>query len=704
MGSGNEKQKAGAQGNAKLADLERDRVRDDGTELTTDQGLLFPHTDDSLKVGPRGSTLLEDFHFREKVTRFDHERIPERVVHARGSGAHGVFRLHESLADLTTAEFLCDTSLETPVFVRFSTVQGSKGTADTVRDVRGFATKFYTRQGNFDLVGNNFPIFFIQDGIKFPDFVHAVKPEPHNQIPEGASAHDTFWDFCGLVPESAHMVMWLMSDRAIPRSFSTMEGFGVHTFRLIDAKGRSTFVKFHWKPVLGVQSLVWDEAQKIAGKDNDFNRRDLWESIENGIFFEYDLGIQVVDEKMAKDIGMDLLDATKIVPEEIAPVRRVGRMTLNRNPDNFFAETEQVAFCVANVVPGIGFTDDPMLTARLFSYLDTQIIRLGGPNHVQLPINRPIAPVHNHQQDGYGQHRIPTTRANYHPNSLAKGCPALPSIARGAYFEYPEELSGRKTRERSPTFADHFTQAAMFYHSMAEWEKEHIRDAYGFELSMVEHEHVRDRYVNEILANIDTDLAKAVAEQVGVSFTSTKKTTKPKITSPALSMESSPKGMLKGKRVAILIAPGAEVAQVTALWNELKLEGAVPELVGPFLGEIVPGAPKATKTLFNSASALFDAVCVPGGKVSVQALRARKDAAPFIQEAFRHAKPIGAIAEGADFVEGVIAEDLGDASKGQLPGVVTARGGEIATFPKAFTKALGQYRFWERSKLVPPRA
>lgn len=703
--------KHGKQGNStgrgadeKLADLERDRVYDDGTTLTTDQGLPIPHTDDSLKAGERGPTLLEDFHLREKLTRFDHERIPERVVHARGSGAHGVFRLTEPLADWTTAEFLCDTSIETPVFVRFSTVQGSRGSADTVRDVRGFATKFYTRQGNFDLVGNNFPVFFIQDGIKFPDFVHSVKPEPHNEIPQGSSAHDTFWDFCGLQPESAHMVMWLMSDRAIPRSFSTMEGFGVHTFRLIDANGRSTLVKFHWKPVLGVQSLVWDEAQKIAGKDGDFHRRDLWDSIEAGNFFEYDLAVQVVDEKIASDIGMDLLDVTKIVPEEVAPVRRVGRMTLNRNPDNFFSETEQVAFCVANVVPGIGFTDDPMMSARLFSYLDTQITRLGGPNHTGLPINRPIAPVHNHQQDGFGQHRIPTTRANYTPNSLARGCPAL---AAHGYVEFPEPISGRKTRERSPTFRDHFSQAAMFYHSMAEWEKEHIRDAYVFELSKVQHAHVRERYVNDVLAHIDTDLAKAVAEPIGVTFRSTVTTTPPRFTSPALSIEASPRGSLKGRRVAFLVGPGGDVGQIQATWTELLAAGAIPEIVSSVVGNVVLGAAEATKTLFNSTSATFDAVYVPGGQASIDVLRTRGDAVPFIKEAFRHAKPIGGTAEGADFVEAVISEDVGASGSpngGPFPGVVMATGGQIAAFPRDFGLAVGQYRFWERSRWVPPRS
>ncbi|MBX3259499.1 MAG: catalase [Labilithrix sp.] len=681
---------------SKDEDLEKSRKRCDRATLTTDQGVPIPHTDDSLKVGARGPTLLEDFHLREKVTRFDHERIPERVVHARGSGAHGVFRLHESLSDLTTAELFCDTSLETPVFVRFSTVQGARGSADTVRDVRGFATKFYTRQGNFDLVGNNMPVFFVQDGIKFPDFVHAVKPEPQHEMPGGASAHDSFWDFCGLVPESAHMVMWLMSDRAIPRSFANMEGFGVHTFRLIDAKGRSHLVKFHWKPVLGVHSLAWDEAQKIAGKDADFNRRDLWESIEAGLFFEYDLGVQLVDEQTAADIGVDLLDVTKIVPEEIAPVRRVGRMTLDRNPDNFFAETEQVAFCVQNVVPGIGFTDDPMMTARLFSYLDTQLTRLGGPNHAQLPINRPLAPVHNHQQDGFGNQQVPVTVANYFPNSLGGGCPFLAKT--GGYVDFPEVVEGKKTRERSPSFADHFTQAAMFFHSMSAPEKEHIVSAYSFELSKVVRREVRERYVNEILANVDAELAASVASAVGVRLAAKGAPTPPKLTSPALSMESSTKGSVRGRRVAVLAAPGVDDGQVDAVFAALSNGGARPEIVSTALGPV--GSREATKTLFNTSSVLWDAVYVPGGAKSVEALRARADARTFIREAFGHAKPIGGTGEGAELVLAAIAEDVRPGAAGpeaSLPGVVLARDSQTATFPTAFVEAVARHRFWSRT-------
>ncbi|MFD0856121.1 catalase, partial [Actinomadura adrarensis] len=416
----------------KQRQLDEFRVDPTDKQLTTDQGIVVDDTDNSVTVGDRGPTLMEDFHMREKITHFDHERIPERVVHARGAGAYGEFRVYDSsLSEFTAAEFLTDPSLVTPVFVRFSTVAGSRGSADTVRDVRGFATKFYTRQGNFDLVGNNIPVFFIQDGIKFPDFVHAVKPEPHNEIPQAQSAHDTFWDFVQLQPEIMHMVMWVMSDRALPRSYAMMQGFGVHTFRFVNARGRATFVKFHWKPKLGTHSLDWDETQKIAGKDPDFNRRDLWDSIEAGVFPEYELGVQLVPEADEHKFDFDLLDPTKIIPEEEVPVRPVGKLVLNRNPQNFFAETEQVAFHLGNIVPGIDFTNDPLLQARLFSYLDTQLIRLGGPNFPQIPVNRPVAPMTNHHRDGYHQMYIHESRASYHPNTTGGGCPVVAGAGPG---------------------------------------------------------------------------------------------------------------------------------------------------------------------------------------------------------------------------------------------------------------------------------
>ncbi|MBA3753890.1 MAG: catalase, partial [Nitrospira sp.] len=447
----------------KIADLSA--FHEESTEqlLTTNQGLRINDDQNSLKAGERGPSLLEDFHLREKITHFDHERIPERVVHARGAGAHGVFQVYASQASYTKAKFLQDPSVETPVFVRFSTVVGSRGSADLARDVRGFAVKFYTEEGIFDLVGNNIPVFFIQDGVKFPDLVHAIKPEPHNEMPQAASAHDTFWDFISLMPESMHMILWVMSDRAIPRSFRMMEGFGVHTFRLIDDKNQSRFVKFHWKPLLGLHSVVWDEAQKISGLDPDFHRRDLWESIENGDFPEWELGVQIVEEKDEDAFAFDLLDPTKIIPEELVPVRRIGKLTLNRNPENFFAETEQVAFHPGHVVSGIDFSNDPLLQGRLFSYTDTQLIRLGGPNFHEIPINRPIAPVHNNQRDGHMRQTINQGRVSYQPNSLAGGCPMQAKGNMGGFMSYAETLQGQKVRARSEKFFDHFTQAALFW-------------------------------------------------------------------------------------------------------------------------------------------------------------------------------------------------------------------------------------------------
>ena len=454
----------------KLSRLSAVEVDAKGNRLTTDQAIPVENTDNSLKAGVRGPSLIEDFHLREKIMRFDHERIPERVVHARGSAAHGYFEVYESMAQYTRASFLAEPSRRTPVFVRFSTVQGSRGSFDTPRDVRGFATKFYTDEGNFDLVGNNMPVFFIQDGIKFPDLVHALKPEPHHEMPQAASAHDTFWDFVSLQPETMHHVMWLMSDRALPRSYPMMQGFGVHTFRLVNARGQATFVKFHWKPTLGTHCLVWDEAQSISGRDPDFNRRDLWESIEAGNFPEYELGVQLMSESDQFEYGIDLLDPTKMVPEEVVPVVPIGRMVLDRNPENFFAETEQVAFCVGNLVPGIDVTDDPLMQARLFSYLDTQLTRLGGPNFARIPINQPVAQVANHQRDGFHQDQIYKGQASYHPNSIGGGCPVVAGAA--GFVHFPEEIPGHKTRRRSETFADHYSQPTLFWNSMSNWEQE----------------------------------------------------------------------------------------------------------------------------------------------------------------------------------------------------------------------------------------
>ncbi len=569
--------------NPKTEDLKRDRVGHEGHELTTDQGVRVEHTDDSLRAGDRGPTLIEDFHFREKLTRFDHERIPERVVHARGAGAYGTFTCTESLADVTRADFLAQAGRETPVFVRFSTVAGSRGSADTVRDVRGFATKFYTREGNYDLVGNNMPVFFIQDGIKFPDFVHAVKPEPHNEIPQASSAHDTLWDFVSLQPETMHMIMWLMSDRALPRSYRMMQGFGVHTFRFVNAAGEGTFVKFHWRPVLGTHSLVWDEVQKIAGADPDFNRRDLWDAIEAGDGPEYDLAVQLVEEEREHDFDFDLLDATKIIPEEEVPLRVVGRMKLDRNPDNFFAETEQVAFHTANVVPGIDFTNDPLLQARNFSYLDTQLIRLGGPNFAQLPINRPVAQVHHHQRDGYAQHRIDVSPVSYHANSIAGGCPALASFDEGAYRHYTERVDGVKIRKRSESFKDHYSQATLFWNSMSDWERHHIAEAFQFELGKVERPQIRERVVQN-LAHVDGELAAKVAAGLGLPAPSEVESNHGR-SSPALSQTGQPESV-STRKVAVLAADGVDAAALGQVLSALRERGAICEVLGPHAGEL----------------------------------------------------------------------------------------------------------------------
>ena len=499
----------------KIDELQQNMEDGTGEFLTTNQGLKVNDDQNSLKAGERGPSLLEDFILREKITHFDHERIPERVVHARGSGAHGVFKLTEDLSEFTKAGFLTDLERETPVFVRFSTVAGSRGSSDLARDVRGFAVKFYTEEGIYDFVGNNIPVFFIQDAIKFPDLIHAVKPEPHNEIPQAASAHDMFWDFISNTPESAHMVMWQMSDRTIPRSLRMMEGFGVHTFRFVNAENKSSFVKFHWKPRLGVHSVAWDEAQVISGKDPDFHRRDLWEAIENGNFPEWDFGVQIVPEEDEHKFEFDLLDPTKIIPEELVPVRIIGTMTLNRNTENYFAETEQVAFHLGHVVPGIDFTNDPLLQGRLFSYTDTQLLRLGGPNFHEIPINRSISPIHNNQRDGHMRQTINKGKTSYGPNALNGNSPSQATIAQGGFTSYPERIEASKIRGRSKSFFDHFSQTKLFLNSQSDPEKNHLTDALCFELSKVETISIRERMLY-FLSQIDDGLAAEVAYAVGL--------------------------------------------------------------------------------------------------------------------------------------------------------------------------------------------
>jgi catalase len=678
----------------KQRQLDPYRIDPCSTEMTTDQGIPVGETDNSLTVGERGPTLMEDFHFREKITRFDHERIPERVVHARGSAAYGYFQVYESLAEYTCAQFLCDPSAITPTFVRFSTVAGSRGSSDTVRDVRGFATRWYTKEGNFDLVGNNIPVFFIQDGIKFPDFVHAVKPEPHNEIPQASSAHDTLWDFVQLQPETTHMMMWLMSDRALPRSFRMMQGFGVHTFRLVNEAGVGTFVKFHWKPKLGTHSLVWDETQKVAGADPDFNRRDLFEAIESGLYPEWELGVQLVPEADEDRFDFDLLDATKIIPEEEVPVRPIGRMVLNRNPDNFFAEVEQAAFHLGNAVPGIDFTDDPLLQARLFSYLDTQLLRLGGPNFPQLPVNQPIAPVNNHQMDGPHQMRIPKTRASYHPNSVGGGCPAL--AGEHAYTHYPEYIAGQKMRKRSESFGDHYSQATLFWNSMSEWEKEHIVSAFRFELGKVEHHHVREGVV-ENLNHVDHDLAVAVAEGVGVEPPEKAVTDNHGRSSPALSQANTAHSPAT-RKIAILVADGVDGGQVAAAVAALRELGTLPEVLAPRDGTVTAAdgtAVKVTRGLPTVHSVLYDAVLVPGGAESVRTLSGDGKAVHFVTEAYKHYKAVGALGAGAELLSARVL------SGRDGPGVVIADDTDEG-FITAFAEAVAAHRHFDRETADVP--
>jgi catalase len=691
--------------NAKTEDLHRDRVGHDGHHLTTDQGVPVEHTDDSLSGGDRGPTLMEDFHFREKLTRFDHERIPERVVHARGAGAYGTFTCTESLTDVTRADFLAEKGRETPVFVRFSTVAGSRGSADTVRDVRGFATKFYTRAGNYDLVGNNMPVFFIQDGIKFPDFVHAVKPEPPNEIPQASSAHDTLWDFVSLQPETMHMIMWLMSDRALPRSYRMMEGFGVHTFRFVNADGQGTFVKFHWRPRLGTHSLVWDEVQKIAGADPDFNRRDLWDAIESGDGPEWDLAVQLVPEEREHDFDFDLLDATKLIPEEEVPLRVIGHMKLDRNPDNFFAETEQVAFHTANVVPGIDFTNDPLLQARNFSYLDTQLIRLGGPNFAQLPVNRPVAQVHHHQRDGYAQHRVDVSPVSYHPNSIAGGCPALGSFDEGAYRHYTERVDGTKIRKRSESFKDFYSQATLFYNSMSSWEQHHIAEALQFELGKVERPEIRERVVAN-LAHVDHELASEVAEGLGFAAPPQADSNHGR-RSQALSQAEQP-GSLATRKVAVLAADGVDAGSLEPVLEQLRGEGAICEILAPHGGALSgTDSVPVDRPLQTMASVLYDAVLVAGGAQSVETLRSNGNAMRYVAEAFKHAKPVAAIADGVALLReaplsGVQLSDNGLVVDAGVVSLASVDNGSADEFAAALGEAITAHRHFDRRlDLVP---
>lgn len=686
------------------ADGRLSRVRSDASEqrLTTNQGVPISDNQHSLKAGLRGPALLKDFILREKITHFDHERIPERIVHARGSAAHGYFECYEPLTDLTAASLFAEKGKRTPVFVRFSTVAGERGSKDTARDVRGFAVKFYTDEGNWDLVGNNIPVFFIQDAMKFPDLVHAVKAEPHHGMPQAASAHDTFWDFVSLMPESTHMLMWVMSDRGIPRSYRMMQGFGVHTFRFVNAQGESRLVKFHWNPVLGTHSQVWDEAVKVSGADPDFHRRDLWEAIDGGHGPEWELGVQVFTEEEAAKFSFDVLDATKIVPEELVPVRPIGRMVLDRNPDNFFAETEQVAFCTAHVVPGLDFTNDPLLAGRIHSYVDTQISRLGGPNFHEIPINAPLAPVHNNQRDGMHRQAIHRGRVSYEPNSLGGGCPFQAGM--DGFVSFPEPETGDELRGHPEKFAEHYNQATLFFNSQTEWEQRHIINAFAFELSKLTVPAIRQRMVAS-LRNVSDDLAQAVADQLGMPLPeplprAMPTPPKPEVeTSPALSLTARPgDGGVATRKVAILVAEGVDGQAVSAVAQALIKAGVVVRLVGQRIGPLQAedgSALDADASLDNHPSGLFDGAVVPGGDAAAKRLQADGRALEFLRDAFRHGKTLLGLGQGAQvFGAAGIAPDEGDA--GLLMG-----GGAPAKSAAAFIEALAKHRHPERETTPP---
>jgi len=665
--------------------------------LTTQHGIPVADDQNSLKLGSRGPTLLEDSHFREKMFHFDHERIPERVVHARGYGAHGYFELTDSLADVTRADVFQRVGERTPAFVRFSTVAGSKGSPDLARDVRGFAVKLYTQEGNWDLVGNNIPVFFIQDAIKFPDLIHAAKPEPDRDFPQAQTAHDNFWDFISLTPESMHMIMWIMSDRTIPRSLRTIEGFGVHTFRFVDAEGQSTFVKFHWKPKQGLQSVVWNEAVKINGADPDFHRRDLWDAINSGDFPEWELGVQLFDDAFADSFAFDVLDATKLIPEELVPIRIVGRLVLDRVVDNFFAETEQVAFMTQNVPPGIDFSNDPLLQGRNFSYLDTQIKRLGSTNFTHLPINAPQCPMAHFQQDGHMAMRNPKGRVNYEPNSWGptQGGPRE-DPARG-FTSYAEVADEPKQRVRSESFADHYSQARQFLVSQTPIEQKHIGDALVFELSKVERPDIRSRTVSHLL-NIDMELATTVAKGLGMTLPDAAAAAREPVTdlppSDKLSIVKNGPDSFKGRKLGILLSDDADAAIFKALLKAVESEGAVYEIVAPKIAGVTlsDGTSVAAKHKIDGGpSVLFDAVVVLVSAAGAAQLSLDAAAKDFVSDAFAHCKYVGIGPDATPiFVKAGIADDLDEACLS-------------ITKPadaKAFIEACRQLRYWPREAAV----
>ncbi len=701
--------------NEKAIQLAKHSVDNSDQALSTNQGLKISDNQNSLKAGDRGPSLLEDFILREKITHFDHERIPERIVHARGSGAHGHFYLYENLSKYTRAQFLNDTSKPTPVFVRFSTVAGGAGSTDLARDVRGFAVKFYTQEGNFDLVGNNIPVFFIQDAMKFPDLVHAVKPEPHHGMPQAASAHDTFWDFISLMPESLHMIMWVMSDRAIPRSLRMMEGFGVHTFKLVNEAGKIHFVKFHWKPVLGVHSVAWDEATKISGKDPDFHRRDLWEAIEKGAYPEWELGLQVVPEEDEHIFDFDLLDPTKLIPEELVPVQIVGKMVLDRNPDNFFAETEQIAFHPGHIVPGIDFTNDPLLQGRLFSYTDTQLSRLGSPNFHEIPINRPVNGIHNNQRDGHMRQQIAKGQVSYEPNTLGGGCPFQSMWKDGGFTSHNERVDAHKIRSRSQSFVEHYAQAKLFYNSQSASEKRHLANALIFELSKVQTRSIRERMVG-LLCFINMDLANHVGKKLGIkpfkpkqpnesipADTNAKELQSKEIElqlkkSAPLSMSATVKDTIKSRKIGFILSNGVNTKAVNDLRTRLEKEGAVVEIIADDMAPKT-GDDKSTfipdHSLTSTASVCFDALYICSGKASANTLMNDENKPAtllFVNEAYKHCK---AIAFGADTDTVFEASHIAEKKHDDSAVLKEADKG----FTDAFIKAIANHRVWDLEEI-----
>ena len=696
----------------KISQLEAYAIAN-STELTSNQGVQLSDNHNSLKAGDNGPTLLEDFILREKISHFGHERIPERVVNARGCGAHGYFKPNKSMIQYTSAAFLQDPEIETPVFVRFSGSIGSQGSADTVRDVRGFAVKFYTTEGNYDLVGNNMPVFYIQDAIKFPDLIHALKPEPNHEMPQASSAHDTFWDFASLVPEITHMLMWTMSDRGIPRSFRMMEGFGVHAFQFINARGNNFFVKFHWKPKLGVHALVWDEAQKIAGKDPDFLRRDLWEAIEAGHYPEWELGVQIVDAGREDELGFDILDPTKLIPESQIPVQIIGKMVLNRNVENYFSETEQVAFHPGNLVPGIDFSNDPLLQGRLFSYTDSQLTRLGGSNYHEIPINLSVCPIHNFQRGGLHRQSINKGRVAYEPNTLGSGAELrLDGVAEG-FQSPPNPVDASKSRRRLPSFNDHFSQANLFWNSQSSSEKDHIVSAFRFELSQVNVPAIRQRVVDN-LAHVDLKLAIRIATTLGIKMPDSKAAAgrlgfrdyrmASKVNEDsALSMAGRLGSTVKTRKIAVLVADGVDAPALRRLILDMNAAGAICKLVAAQLGNVVTLGGKQLSvdhTFATMPSVMFDAVLIPGGAESTLALCRLGEAVHFVLEAYKHCKTICALNEGHQLLVtlGFNIEKNRELINVPTPGVLLADACKVldGQVSQDFLAAIALHRHWDR--------